>query len=469
MLLGVHDRESGELSYAGRVGTGFRDAQLVELRARLDELAQPDSPFVDVPPDAEGATWVRPEIVAEVAFTQRTSEGVLRAPSFRRLRLDRLSGEVYREAVVTRPPSPAEPVEPSGGLVEAVLEQLLAGDEALTLQVGDAEIAVTNLDKVMWPESSVGSAVTKRDLIAYYAKVWPWLAPHIRDRPLTLTRYPNGIEGDFFYQKHYDRAPSFVESVPVFSESEGGVQGAILCNNLATLIWLGQVADLALHTSLARVSGEPDGGRLGVDFTTSKQTLEASTLNYPDFVLFDLDPYIYAGTEATGEEPELNRVAYQRVVEVAQWLKELLDAASLSSFVKTSGATGLHIYVPVLRDFDYRGVRGIAQTFGDFLLRAHPGEVTLEWATERRRGKIFFDVNQNARIKNLAAPFSPRAKPGAPVSMPLRWDELPHVYPTDFTIHTAPQRLAAMGDPWAGILDAKHDLTTLLDAIPSDG
>lgn len=147
---------------------------------------------------------------------------------------------------------------------------------------------------------------------------------------------------------------------------------------------------------------------------------------------------------------------------MARWLKELLDSASLSSFVKTSGATGLHVYVPVVRNIDYATIRSIAETFASFLIRAHPSAVTMEWAVPKREGKVFLDVNQNARFKNLAAAYSPRAKPGAPVSMPLRWDELEAVYPTDFTILTAPDRLRRVGDLWANILEAKHDLSALL-------
>ena len=345
-----------------------------------------------------------------------------------------------------------------------MLDQLGREGERTHLEVAGVELAVTNLDKVLWPETAEQRALTKRDLLHYLATVSPWLLPHLRDRPLTLTRYPNGIEGGSFYQKHYDRPPPFVETITVYTDSANGDQQAILCNNLPTLLWLGQLADLELHVSLARVSPQPDAGHLGASFSGSKAQVEASLLNYPDFVLFDLDPYIYAGTERAGDEPELNRRAFTKAVEVARGLKELLDAASLSSFVKTSGATGLHICVPVLRQFDYAAVRSVAETFGGFLQRARPRDVTLEWSVDKRGGKIFVDVNQNARIKNLAAAFSPRPKPGAPVSMPLRWDELDEVYPTDFTILTAPARIAEVGDPWADILSHKHDLAALLGA-----
>ena len=341
---------------------------------------------------------------------------------------------------------------PAGDLAQQVHEvetQLERPHKEMTLEIGEHRLKVTNLDKVMWPETADQRALTKRDLIAYYARMSPVLINQLRDRPLTMTRYPNGIDGSMFYQKHIDNRPDFVPTVPVFSEAAGEIdQDYVLANNLPTLLWLGQIADLALHSSLARANQHPDGHHLDTDFTGSREQILASLLNYPDFILFDLDPYIYAGDEAKGEEPELNRRAFKATVEVALWLKELLDGAGLSSFVKTSGATGLHIYVPVLRQYDYETIRGVATTIGGFILAGHPQQVTMEWVSEKRRGKVFFDANQNARIKSLAVAYSPRTKPGGPVSMPLRWTELDKVYPTEFHMLNAHERLEEYGDLW---------------------
>ena len=472
LVLGTHDGE-GRLVPVGRVGTGFDDRTLAEFRARLDRITRKTSPLAFEPAEGtSGVTWVRPQLVVEVQFANWTSDGHLRAPVFVRLRDDKPAADVRRAAVGAPPEAASEEPRPAAGLedeVRRVLDQLDDERKTLTLAVEGHELKLTNLDKVMWPAVRIGRrrqrALTKRDLLVYLATVSVLLLPHLRDRPLTLTRYPNGIEGHFFYQKRYEHAADFVETFRAYSDTDKGDQQYMVCNNLATLLWLGQVADLALHTSLARIRPEPDGSHLSAQFTGSKRWIEASLLNYPDFALFDLDPYMYSGTEAQGEEPELNRKAFRKTAEVAMWLKELLDSASLSSFVKTSGATGLHIYVPVLRHFDYGVIRSIAETLGGFLVQAHPRDVTMEWSVEKRTGKVFFDANQNVRIKNLAAVYSPRAKPGAPVSMPLRWDELSEVYPTDFTILTAPARIEQLGDLWAGILDAKHDLQALLDSV----
>ena len=365
-------------------------------------------------------------------------------------------------------PSPAPPATPSlASEAASVLHQLNDPRDELRLDVGGHELPVTNLEKPLWPEHAAQRAVTKRDLLRYLATVAPLMLPHLRDRLITLTRYPNGIGDLHFYQKHSEGPPpDFVETVPVHSEGASGDRDFLLCNNLATLLWLGQLANLEFHATMARVSPEPDARGLPATFTASRANVEASVLNYPDFLLFDLDPYIYRGDEAAGEEPQLNRKAFTKTVEVARAFKEILDAAALPSYVKTSGATGLHIYVPVLRQFPYPVIRSLCETVSGELLARMPQDVTLEWASEKRTGKIFLDVNQNARAKNVAAIFSPRAKPGAPVSVPVRWDELDDLYPTDFTVLTAPERFAQTGDLWAGILDAKQDLTALLGLEP---
>ena len=462
LLLAAPDSD-GALVYRGRAGGGFTDALLVDLRARLDALATDASPFPDTPPEAGGATFVRPELVVEVEYSEVTSAGLLRAPVFKRLRPDKAPEETIFVAE-TPPPPPAPPAAPSLSIQAAsVLRQLADPRDELRLDVDGHEIPVTNLAKPLWPEHGPQRAVTKRDLLRYLATVAPLMFPHLRDRLITLTRYPNGIGDLHFYQKHSEGPPpDFVETVPVHSEGSGGDRDFLLCNNLATLLWLGQLANLEFHATMARVSPEPDARTLPATFTGSRANIEASVLNYPDFLLFDLDPYIYAGTEAAGEEPQLNRKAFVKTVEVARALKEILDATALPSYVKTSGATGLHIYVPILRQFPYPVIRSLCDAISGELLARMPRDVTLEWASQKRTGKIFLDVNQNARAKNVAAIFSPRAKPGAPVSVPVRWDELDSLYPTDFTVLTAPERFTQTGDLWAGILDAKQDLTVLL-------
>lgn len=462
--LGIATRdERGELVSVGRVGSGLDERMLKALRERLGTMVI-DEPALPLAPEwRKDLTPVRPELVVEVEYTHRTADGNLRAPVFLRLREDKPASAV-RWVPPVPPPVPVSTAA-DGSIEEqgaAVLEQIETLKKQGRISVGGHEVNVTNLDKVMWPEHAGQRALTKRDLIGYYARMAPYLVNQVRDRPLTMTRYPNGVDGSFFYQKHVDNPPEFIDTVTVYTDTGSGDQQYLLVNNVATLVWLAQMADLAIHTSLARVGPEPDGHHLSRDFSGSRETVEGSLLNYPDFVLFDLDPYIYRGDEKKGEEPELNRKAFDATCEVALWLKELLDSAGLSSFVKTSGATGLHIFVPVLRQYDYETIREVAQTLGGFLVRQHPRQVTTEWVSEKRRGKVFFDANQNARIKNLACAYSPRAKPGAPVSTPLRWNELGKTYPSEFTILNAHERVERVGDLWQHILDAKHDLAALI-------
>ncbi len=470
------------LTYVGRVGSGFSDARLAELRERLDALSIAESPLAEIPAEGRAAIWVRPELVCEVTFSERTSSGRLRAPVFLRMRPDRDPDDSVRhpagapDSAVARAAGRRREITDRGSSLgeqaaEAAAQLEGAARTSLRLVVGGVDIRLTNLDKPLWPPHAGQDAVTKRGLLLYLARAAPPLLRHLRDRPLTLTRYPNGLEGGSFYQKHWDEGrPEWVQTVQLPSQT-AGERVHVLCNNLPTLMWLGQLAVLELHASLARSSGEPEATMPIGETGRSLAQAPDSLLDRPDYLLFDLDPYIYSGREQEGSEPELNRRGWAASVELALRLRELLETAGLPSFVKTSGATGLHVHVPIVREpaFGYAGVRSICQTFAEFLESAHPGEVTLRWRTGERRGRVFLDVNQNARSKNMAAPYSPRARPGAPVSTPLLWEELERVYPSDFTVATLPERLATVGDPWAGILEAKRRLSKLgLDGADGD-
>jgi bifunctional non-homologous end joining protein LigD len=249
-----------------------------------------------------------------------------------------------------------------------------------------------------------------------------------------------------------------------FSEHNNSDEEYFVCNSVASLVWLAQVADLELHVTHTRISNQPDAPSLSTTFHGSVAEVDRSTLNYPDFLVVDLDPYIYSGRERRGEEPELNREGFLRACEVAGWFRDMLESIGLHPFVKTTGKTGLHLYVPIARTLDYDSVRALAETLARRILSAHPKEVTTEWATAARRGKVFLDYNMNRRSASLAAAYSPRAVDWAGVSMPLRWEELEHVYPTDFDLLNVPDRVAREGDVWARILEARVDLRALLAA-----
>ena len=457
LLLGEYDA-AGKLRYAGRVGSGFSDAQLREYGALLAKRLRKRRPFAEPVPDTTGETYVRPDLVVEVEFAERTSAGQLRAPVFQRLRPDKAAREVRQPGVEGTVGEVS-----SGGTAgrSSLLAQLEAAGAKATLDVAGEPLPVSNLDKELWPAVGGAAAVRKRDLLRFLVRLAPQILPQLRDRPLTLTRYPNGIAGKMFYQKQWEQPrPDFVASVAIYSEENEGAADYLLCNNLGTLLWLGQIADLGFHTSLARVSAGADAIVSSTNFAESRAALLDSVLNYPDFLLFDLDPFVAAAGETRSVKNRLTREGFAKSVEVAKWLKSTLDSIGLRAFVKTSGSSGLHVFVPIVRNLDYGAARAAQETIAKLVVAAHPKDVAIERG--RRAGKVYIDLNQLGRARALAAAWSPRAKPGAPISMPLRWEEIGEVDPLAFTIWTAEERVRRVGDPWAGILEAKQDIRALL-------
>ena len=475
LVVGYYRPGADRLTYVGHAGSGFDDRTLKAVYERLQPLRTDACPFEGEVPKfgmwrrpgkADGPiTWVRPDLVAQVKFAEKTTDGILRAPVFLGIREDKAAPDVISVEVVDPPIGIAEApqAEARSDLVETLLNHT---GEKLTVSVEGHEIALSNLNKVFWPAHGQQRALTKRDLIVYFVRVADCLLPHLKDRPLTLVRFPNGIAGGHFYQKHYEQGvPSFVETTWLYSDQNKGDGEYLRVNNLPTLVWLGQLADIELHTWYSRVDASGDAEGRPTTFAGSVENMHRSVLNYPDFVVFDLDPYLYSGNEARGAEPELHPEGFAATCQAALWLKEMLDGLGLASFVKTTGRTGLHIYVPIQRTLDYHATHTISETIARVLAQQHPNEVTIEWAVDKRRGKVFADYNQNVRGKTLASIYSPRVLPWAAVSMPLRWEEVGQgIFPTDFTILSAPERLREVGDLWAGILEAKHDLAGLLSA-----
>lgn len=456
LLLGYW--KHGELHYAGHVGSGLDDATLAQLKQRFAPIEIERHPFAEAPPLHRATVWLRPETVVEVKFAEWTPDGYLRAPVFLRLREDVDPKSVRRS-------DPKHAVELPDTSVDEVLRQLEGARQAFTLTVGPHRIKLTHLDRVYWPADKTlkQPALTKRDLLRYLAQVSPYLLPHLADRPLTMVRMPEGIGGERFFQKHWEPPlPAFAESITVFSESRDERHDYLVCNNLPTLLWLGQSGTLEFHVWHSRAKPGADAPGLGTDYSSSTATLERSLLNYPDYLVFDLDPYIYSGKEAAGAEPEYSLAAFDKGKETAFRLRELLQAMGLVPLVKTSGKTGLHVYVPIERTLDFAAVREVAGLVGRHLLRQHPKLITMDWRIARRSGKIFFDYTMNTRGKTLAAAYSPRGVPGAPVSMPLTWEELETAQPTDFSLGNVAQRLAQTGDPWRDALARKQSLERTL-------
>jgi bifunctional non-homologous end joining protein LigD len=430
------------------------------MQARLAPLQTRTCPFVEKPVLNGPTTWVKPELVAELNFQQWTGDGSLRAPVFVRLRDDIDASKVRRVE-----PKPRVAENGQGGAIDAILTQLQSKKNAFELIVGTQRVRLTHLDRVYWPADRAlqQPALTKRDLLRYFAQVSPYVLPHLADRPLTMIRMPDGINGQRFFQKHWEQErPAFVETVTVYSSSKDEDHEYLLCNNLPTLLWLAQSGTLEFHVWHSRAKLGSDTKNRNVDYASSLESLEASILNFPDYVVFDIDPYIYSGKEAAGAEPELNTIAFEKGKEVAFWLRELLHDMKLEAIVKTSGKTGLHVFVPIKRTIDFDAARHVCELVGRHLLRQHPKVITMEWSIPKRTGKIFMDFNMNVRGKTLNVAYSPRGVAGAPVSMPLTWDELAVAHPLDFRLTNVIEKLTRSGDIWRNALKDKQDLADAL-------
>ena len=487
LLLGFWN--GGKLHYAGHVGSGLTADIIETMGKRTAELARKQPPFVEKVPLHRPTKWLEPELVAEVTFQDWTPDGMLRAPVFVRLRDDiapqdvvggppQLRAEVNAEASDRSRKAPPRPKNPTAtrlttpaSEIETVLKQLDNTSARVDLAVAGTRIRLTNLDRIYWPADPGARQppTTKRDLIRYLARVSRFMLPHLENRPLTMIRMPEGIYGERFYQKHWDHAlPDFVSTVNVFSDHKDEKHRYIVANNLPTLLWLGQNGTLEFHVWHSRAQVAPDSVSQGADYSTSLEALKDSVLNYPDFLVFDIDPYIYSGKEAKGAEPELNARGFAVGRRVAFWLRALLRQMSLDALVKTSGKTGLHVFVPIDRTVTFEAARHICETVGRHLLKAHPREITLEWSIEKRTDKIFIDYNMNVRGKTLNVAYSPRGLPGAPVSMPLTWEELEAAEVMDFTIANVPGRLEKTADRWQDALLSKYSLSRVLGRA-SDG
>ncbi len=468
ILLGAY--ENGRLRYIGRCGGGFTDAELRRVYALLKARGQTTCPFDTIPPEAGSVNWVRPDLVVEIEFAGWTVDGVLRFPVYLGLRDDKPAAEVKleRPMPVTAVANPGkqgnqetEEREASNGEKPPAMSK--SNSRTITkprtthpletaLQQAGLRVELTNLDKVFWPEKGY----TKGDLIEYYMKIGPVILPHLRDRPVTLRRFPNGITGESFYQKDYPDAPKFVTTVRIYTESGGDVMAAPVCNNLETLLWLAQLANIEIHTWFSRITplrrseGE---GRAGTAFAESADGLRDSVLNRPDYVVFDIDPYLFPDNklpERKGEkDPDYSRRGFDAAREAAFLVRDLLKGLKLDSFVKTSGKTGLHVFVPIVRRYTYEQVHEFAKTVTQYLEGQHPKKLTTAWAAAKRVGKVFLDYNQNRLGATLASAYSLRPTPEATVAVPVTWKELEAGFdPLDFTLKTVPDLMKKRKDPW---------------------
>ncbi|MGZ4383788.1 MAG: DNA ligase D [Gaiellaceae bacterium] len=398
-------RRGDELDYVGNCGTGFNEKEIDRLLGLLRPLERSDPPFATRPKmprvRRDEVVWVEPTLVCEVEFAEWTHDGHLRAPSYLGLREDKRPDEVRRE--------------------QALSNEIRRGNRTLRL---------SNLDKPFWPEEGI----SKGDLIAYYQAVAPVLVPHLRDRPFTMVRFPDGWQGSHFFQKDSPtHMPSWIRSAPFPAVSRDGkrrrtIRYALVNDDLA-LLWMANMGCIETHAWASRVD-RPER---------------------PDWVLFDLDP-----------TPE---ASFADVVRVALLVKDALDALGLESVAKTSGADGMHVLVPIARRHPYAQVRGLAEIVARALASSYPDLVTIEWSKAKRRG-VLIDANQNGEGKTIASVYSVRPRAGAPVSTPLRWDELTEdLDPASFTMEVVQERIATHGDLFEPVLHGRQSIARALKAL----
>ena len=420
LIVGVY--RDGKLVPVGHVGSGFDDRTLRDLLTLLKEHQAPASPFAVAPKVNQPATWCFPDLVCEVRYGELTRDGTLRHPVYLGLRTDidpqectgqetaASAKEALRKAEkAARTDAPAEVAPVAKARTPAVIE------------VEGHQLKLTNLEKVLFPEDGY----TKADLITYYTDVSRYLIPVIRDRPLTLKPFPDGISGMSFYQKDKpDFTPKWIKSwTDTAADREGGID-YILCNDLATLIWMANYTAIEIHPWLARVD-KPDN---------------------PDFAMIDLDP-------AAG-------ATWSDVKEAAAIVRDILHGLDLEGFPKTTGSRGIHVLVPIARRYTHEESRGFVEQVGKAARERAPKLVTLTFAKKERRG-IYVDYLQNVRGKTTAGPYSVRPIRRAPVSAPLRWDEISGLgRPDAFTIANLPARLDTVGDLLAPALKLAQKLPT---------
>jgi len=409
-----------ELVYAGRAGTGFSSAQLATMTQQLEKIVRAKPPFAGPIPQGgrwgkpADHTWVEPKYVAEVRFKEWTDDGLLRQPVFVRWRDDKPIAEAARR-------------EPEGGSAAAHSDEPDAPVVSAPDPPEPHEVKFSNLDKVFWPEEGY----TKGDLIEYYRSLYPWLEPYLAERPVVLTRFPDGIHGKSFFQKDAPGfVPDWIRTERIWSEDTQRDIDYFICDNVESLVYLVNLGTIPLHVWASR----------------------AGSLELPDWCVIDLDP---------------KEAPFIHVVTVARALRDLCKDIEMPCFVKTSGSSGLHVLLPLGRQVTYEQCRSLGALISRVITNELPDISTVTRPIGKRGARVYLDYIQNGHGRLLVAPYSARPLPGAPVSMPLSWDEVtPKLDAKKFTIRTALTRVKKWkADPVRPLLDIKPDLVGVLERL----
>lgn len=433
LLVGVF--EGKKLRYTGKIGTGFSRKTQDELVELFKPRVIINSPFVQEPdinkpsrfrpdPPKANAVWLKPDLVCEVAYRELTNDGVMRHPSFKGIRTDKPAHMVILE----QEKDTKDVLEHEERLVEAPVyaatSLLNPSEETQVKKVKGHDIKFTNLSKVFWPKEKI----TKRDMINYYYRVAEFMLPYLKNRPQSLNRFPNGIEGKSFYQKNVTgKVPEWIAKYPYVSEGEN--KNFMLCNDEATLLYMANLGCIEFNPWSSTIK-KPD---------------------YPDYCIIDLDP---------------DKNTFEQVIETALVTKQILDAANIESYCKTSGSTGLHIYIPLGQKYTYEESKEFARLIATLVNEELPGYTSIERQIADRGGKMYVDFLQNRPNATVATVYSLRPKPGATVSMPLHWEEVKKgLKMQDFTIFNAVDRIKEAGDIFKPVLGNGIDMEKALETL----
>lgn len=411
LVLGTY--EDGKLKYIGHTGTGFDDKTLASLRKRMEPLITDESPFDPKPKTNMPVTWVKPVLVAQVRFHEWTSDQRMRAPVFLGLREDKPVKAVHQEVPVEK---------------KRKKQPKLLGESAkdVTVNVDGHDVKLTHLNKIYWPNEGY----TKKDLIDYYRDIGDVMLPYLVDRPESLLRHPNGIEEEGFFQKNITTdVPRWVKTKKIRSKSRGSEIQYLLCQNKATLIYLANLGCIEINPWTSRVG----------------------SLDRPDFVVIDLDP---------------EDIAFSAVVQTAVETRSVLEELDIESYPKTSGKTGLHIYIPLGAKYDFDQAVRFAEVIANIVNQRLPDITSVVRSPKLRQKRVYVDFLQNRRAQTIAAAYSLRPYPNATVSTPLRWSEVRKgLDPSRFNIHTMRKRIDKEGDLWEGTLKGSVNISRILNAL----
>jgi len=448
LILGIYDDD--KLVYAGHTGSGFNEKSLKETWNKLQPLITHDCPFDKKPKTNMPATWVKPKLVCEIKFQEWTQENIMRVPIFMGLRPDKKPSEVKKEkematkkiqkpagakqpVATTQKKSPVRETKSKTSIstnkkITSTGPWLAQSEKETSKKLNGHELKLTNLDKIYWKKENY----TKRDLLNYYHAVAPYMLPYMKNRPQSLNRHPNGINGMSFFQKNVQgKVADWIETFEEYSESTDETVHYFVCTNEASLIYLANLGCIEMNPWHS---------------TTMKP-------NNPDYCLIDLDPH---------------EIGFDKVIETAQGVKKVLDELEIPAWCKTSGASGLHICIPLGTKYTYDQSRQLAELLANLVHHEIPSFTSVERSPSKRRKKVYLDYLQNSKGQNVACVYSARPKPGATVSTPLYWEEIKKgLSPSNFTIKNLFERLRTEGDIFKPVYEKGIDLRRTLATIES--